>query len=893
MICGLRSLRPSSRRHTSCYTRTRLQPQSKLGTCFQSRRLSLARSAATALLALLLLAWAAPAFASTLAWNPNPETNIAGYRVAYGTQTGVYGQPIDVGNVTSWNVSVPAPGQYFFVVQAYDTDGQFSVYSSEKAYTVTTPVISSLTPASGAVGASVVIAGSEFGTLQGTVSFNGVSASPTVWSDTSITVPVPSGATTGSVVVTVDGIPSNGVTFTVVPTATISSLSPATGAVSAPVTITGTNFGVTRGTSTVTFNGVSATPTSWSAASIAVPVPSGATTGTVNVTVGGVASNGMTFTVVPTATITSLSPASGEVGATVTITGTNFGSPHGTSAVSFNGVTATPTSWSATSIAVQVPGGATTGNVVVTVGGVASTGVTFTVVPAPTSQPTMEVDRASLNFGAVNSGTAFTSQSPAQTVNIAQIGTQNPVTWTATSDLPWLTVSPTSGSGPAALSIGVQYASTVPPAGSASVSGAITVTYTGSATATSTVSARLNLPAASTPPTGTMDTPAAGATGLQGSIAVTGWAVDDIMVDRVELWRDLQPGEPTVPFVNTSDTSDPRNGKVLIGNATFVSGARPDIEALYPTMPLNSRGGWGYMLLTWGLWNQGNGTYTLYAFAFDAEGQVATLGQKTIGVANALANKPFGAIDTPAVGGNASGTTVNFGWALTPNSGGPAGTTCTVPATGVQVTIDSGPLQPVVFGDARSDIAGAFAGFTNSAAAGGHFTFDTTALANGVHSIAWLVTDDCNRADGVGSRFFTVQNASVVAAPAVVGAIRAAAGATRAAPLESVDPIVVARGFGELGVTVHPDSTGQRVILLKQDERVEVRLPNGYDEAWQLALGDRRALPIGATWDPASHTFTWQPAPGFLGDYEILFVRGTETIRVLISVSEPISRRRR
>src|SRR6185369_8028292 len=112
-----------------------------------------------------------------------------------------------------------------------------------------------------------------------------------------------------------------------------------------------------------------------------------------------------------------------------------------------------------------------------------------------------------------------------------------------------------------------------------------------------------------------------------------------------------------------------------------------------------------------------------------------------------------------------------FGWALTPNA---VGTTCRVPSTGVQVSIDSGPLQPVVFGDVRNDIAGAFAGFTNSAAAGGHFTFDTTTLANGVHTIEWLITDNCNRADGVGSRFFTVQNTGVAALRAAAVAASAA-----------------------------------------------------------------------------------------------------------------------
>jgi RHS repeat-associated protein len=76
-----------------------------------------------------------------------------------------------------------------------------------------------------------------------------------------------------------------------------------------------------------------------------------------------------------TPSITSLSPTTGVVGTSVTITGTNFGSTQGTSTVKFNGTTATPTSWSATSIVVPVPSGATSGNVSVTVGGSTPPGV--------------------------------------------------------------------------------------------------------------------------------------------------------------------------------------------------------------------------------------------------------------------------------------------------------------------------------------------------------------------------------------------------------------------------------------------------------------------------------------------------------------------------------------
>jgi hypothetical protein len=246
------------------------------------------------------------------------------------------------------------------------------------------PTITSLNPNAGAVAAPVTIAGTNFGATQGTstVTFNGTAATPTSWSATSIMVPVPVGTTAGNVVVTVGGQASNGVMFTVTGAApAITSLNPNAGAVAAPVTIAGTNFGATQGTSTVTFNGTAATPTSWSATSIAAPVPAGATTGNVVVTVGGQASNGVMFTITVAGgpTITSLMPNSGPVATPVTIAGTNFGATQGNSTVTFNGTTATPTSWSATSIAAPVPTGATTGNVVVTVGGQASNGVNFTV----------------------------------------------------------------------------------------------------------------------------------------------------------------------------------------------------------------------------------------------------------------------------------------------------------------------------------------------------------------------------------------------------------------------------------------------------------------------------------------------------------------------------------
>src|SRR5204862_7497990 len=104
------------------------------------------------------------------------------------------------------------------------------------------------------------------------------------------------------------------------PAPSLTSLTPPSGAVGTAVTIAGTNFGATQDTSTVTFNGTAATPTSWSATSLVAPVPPGATTGNVVVTVGGQASNGVSFTVAaPAPSPTGLTPPSGAAGTAVTI----------------------------------------------------------------------------------------------------------------------------------------------------------------------------------------------------------------------------------------------------------------------------------------------------------------------------------------------------------------------------------------------------------------------------------------------------------------------------------------------------------------------------------------------------------------------------------------------
>jgi len=117
---------------------------------------------------------------------------------------------------------------------------------------------------------------------------------------------------------------------------------------------------------------------------------------------------------IPAPSISSLNPTSGLVGQAVTVTGSNFGSMQSAGTVTFNGVAAAVTNWSTTSIGVTVPS-ATTGPVVVTVGGQTSNGVTFTVTrpPAITS-----ITPSSTLIGAVVTihGTDFGTTQGASTV---------------------------------------------------------------------------------------------------------------------------------------------------------------------------------------------------------------------------------------------------------------------------------------------------------------------------------------------------------------------------------------------------------------------------------------------------------------------------------------------
>jgi hypothetical protein len=79
-------------------------------------------------------------------------------------------------------------------------------------------------------------------------------------------------------------------------------------------------------------------------------------------------------------------------------------------------------------------------------------------------------------------------------------------------------------------------------------------------------------------PTGVLDVPLQNATGLSGAVPIGGWALDDVGIRRVQIYRSPMPLE--------------FHGEIYLGDATRVRGARPDVGRFY-TAPETTQAGWG------------------------------------------------------------------------------------------------------------------------------------------------------------------------------------------------------------------------------------------------------------------------------------------------------------
>jgi hypothetical protein len=567
-------------------------------------------------------------------------------------------------------------------------------------------------------------------------------------------------------------------------------------------------------------------------------------------------------------------------------------------------------------------------------------GAAYVFVNSPLSS-TLTSSPSGLAFAATKNGLQgpLVSVTPPQNVTIGFTGTVP--AWSASSDQPWLQVSNAEGTGAGAFT-----ASIVNPA---NVIGGATVLY-----ATITLSAptaySLQIPVTlSVDQTGTstaaafgqVDTPAQNATNQVGAIGVTGWAIDDVGVMSVKIYRTC------LAFDNPASCQIVLGQNVVfVGDAAFLAGARPDVEAAFPGYPFSYRAGWGMQILTNMLPNLpaaqlygGQGTLTLYAVATDVEGHATLLGRTsadstptTIAMNNNAIAKPFGTADTPLLGATVSGTLPAFLWALTPDTDTVAGNgdiQINPNGSTMVLFVDGVATAPVAFNQCRGtvgnpppagvycddDVANVFGNATPQApltprtsnptrfrnldagrGAIGVNVIDTTLLANGLHTVAWSVTDSAGRVEGIGSRFFTVLNGGGSLAERIVTLVDVltapAVARGRAASLDGVRVsrrlVSVRTGYDlQTPMTaLAADRDGVRHVTVPPLGRLEIGLANAATGGYLEANGELRDLPPGSHLNRATGVFTWMPPSMYLGTYRLVFLIGGERVVVSVRLGE-------
>ncbi len=460
--------------------------------------------------------------------------------------------------------------------------------------------------------------------------------------------------------------------------------------------------------------------------------------------------------------------------------------------------------------------------------------------------PVLVVNKTLLNFTVNSSG--FTTGPQGFLIRNIGGGTLD---WTVSDDAGWLDCTPENGTNFGIVTVSVNASSLSP----RTYTGTITITDANAINSPQTIAVTLTvydtgggLPIQ---PFGFFETPVNGAV-IQSSVPVTGWALDDIEVVSVKLYREAG------------------SNLIYIGDALFVEGARPDVAQTYPQYPNSSRAGWGYMMLTNALLD---GTYVLHAIAADKEGNNITLGTKTITINNAIAVKPFGAIDIPAPGGTASGSNYTvIGWALTPPPN-------KIPSKGVHLFIDGVDLGEATYGIFRQDVYDLFPGYENRSGALAYYDFNTTGYDNGMHTVQFAAKDNAGNTDGIGSRYFNIYN---------LGSINSHSHASNQEQYSkagiadiAVDypgPVKIRKG-NQTNINseiLYPGESGNIDIEIKEVERIEIHLSDGisnYTYTGYLEVGEQLwQLPIGSTLDTERGIFYWSPGPGFIGLYRLVFI---------------------
>ena len=257
------------------------------------------------------------------------------------------------------------------------------------------------------------------------------------------------------------------------------------------------------------------------------------------------------------------------------------------------------------------------------------------------------------------------------------------------------------------------------------------------------------LPARAQSAFGFLETPTDGST-VYGIVEVRGWVLDINAVDNIKIYVD---GDYTA----TADINLPR----------------ADVLNVFPTYAGSPTANPGFMT-SFAAMRYGNGAHTLSVAVTESANpdNPLTIASVSVLVDNTINQPPIGAIDIPGTGAieEANSAFPVTGWALDDTGIDHidimvdglivAGAVC----CNVPPTYPPSSASSAVFGTTRPDVQAAFPDpllFPQSLFSGWQANIDSTALIDGQHELSVRATDIDGASRVIGTRTFTVDNASL------------------------------------------------------------------------------------------------------------------------------------
>lgn len=211
-----------------------------------------------------------------------------------------------------------------------------------------------------------------------------------------------------------------------------------------------------------------------------------------------------------------------------------------------------------------------------------------------------------------------------------------------------------------------------------------------------------------------------------GMVLVRGWALDPHQITKIELWIDDQ-----YQHIDA-----------------VLSLPRIDVVEAFPDWPgiHNARPGFttGFTASRFP-----DGAHTLEVRVYTSDGNVQSLGRRTININNSINQSPFGALDIPDGYGvyNVSGAFPVLGWAADTDG-----------IQRVEVLMDDLILQSAMYGDQRPDVGATFPDLAAAMFSGYVANIDSTRMQNGVHTLQVRAVDRNGVSALIGRRTVQVIN---------------------------------------------------------------------------------------------------------------------------------------